>query len=383
MNITVNGKVEKIEEGQNVLDLLIAQGIKPEVVAVEVNGEVLEKDDYGKIKLKDGDQLEFVYFMGGGALNNQAQKSCQKIAADVTSLIGNTPLIRLGKIIPEGSAEILAKLESASPGGSVKDRIALSLINTAEKEGKLRPGGTIIEPTSGNTGIGLALIAAAKGYKCILTMPESMSLERIFILKSYGAEVVLTPAVKGMKGAIEKAEQLLKKSNGAFMPQQFKSLANPEIHRQTTAIEILEATVGRLDAFVAGVGTGGTLTGVGEVLKKQLKSVLIVAVEPASSAVLSGKSAGPHKIQGIGAGFIPEVLNQKIIDEIITIDDDEAFAGSKRLAKEEGLFVGISAGAALVASLKVAKKLGTGKRVVTIFPDTGERYFSMEQYFTG
>ncbi|NQU17086.1 MAG: cysteine synthase A [Candidatus Saganbacteria bacterium] len=306
-----------------------------------------------------------------------------KVIKDVSELIGNTPLVKLNRVVTGEMAEVLAKLEIFNPGGSVKDRIALSMIKTAEKEGKLKPGGTIIEPTSGNTGIGLSLISAAKGYKCILTMPESMSLERIYILKSYGAEVVLTPAAEGMTGAIKRAAELLKKTKGAFMPQQFTNPANPEIHRKTTAREIIEATGGKIDAFVAGVGTGGTITGVGEVLKKEIPGVKVYAIEPAASAVLSGKSPGPHKIQGIGAGFVPEVLNREIIDEIITIEDDEAFTGSKRLAKEEGLFVGISAGAALQASIKIAKKLGKGKRVVTVFPDTGERYFSMAQYFTG
>ncbi|OGC05236.1 cysteine synthase A [candidate division WOR-1 bacterium RIFOXYA12_FULL_43_27] len=310
--------------------------------------------------------------MGGGA-----------IASNISETIGKTPLLKLNHVVGPEMAEILAKVEAANPGGSVKDRVALAMITDAEKSGELKPGGTIIEPTSGNTGIGLALISAAKGYRCILTMPESMSLERIYILKSYGAEVILTPAAEGMTGAIKRAEQLLVKTKGAFIPQQFKNKANPKIHREVTAREILEATEGQIDAFVAGVGTGGTITGVGEVLKEKIPGVLIVAVEPATSAVLSGKSPGPHKIQGIGAGFIPDILNREIIDEIITIEDDEAFFGSKRLAKEEGVFAGISAGAALSASLKVAKKLGKGKRVVTVFPDTGERYFSMAQYFTG
>ncbi len=245
----------------------------------------------------------------------------------------------------------------------------------------LKSGSTIIEPTSGNTGIGLAMVAAVKGYKCILTMPETMSLERIYILKSYGAEVVLTPGQEGMLGSIKKAEQLLKKTPNSFMPQQFKNKANPEIHRKTTAQEILKVTDGKIDAFVAGVGTGGTITGVGEILKKKNPEIKIVAVEPKTSAVLSGKEPGPHKIQGIGAGFIPDVLNRDIIDEIITVYDNDAFKASRRLAKEEGLFVGISAGAAVWAALKVAKDLGKGKRLVVILPDTGERYFSMERYF--
>ena len=291
-------------------------------------------------------------------------------------------MVKLNKIVDKDIAEIYAKLEFFNPGGSVKDRIAFAMIEDAEKKGILKPGATIVEPTSGNIGIGLAMICAVKGYRCIITMPESMSLERVYILKSYGAEVVLTSAIEGMQGAIKKAEEIVKKTKNSFMPQQFENPANPEIHRRTTAKEILEATDGELDAFVAGVGTGGTITGVGEVIKKVNPKVKIVAVEPAGSAVLSGKKPGPHKIQGIGAGFIPKVLNREIIDEIITVEDDQAFQTAKLLAKQEGLFVGISSGAACFAALKVARNLGKGKRVVVIFPDTGERYFSMEQYFT-
>lgn len=300
---------------------------------------------------------------------------------NILELIGNTPMVRLNKIVPSGSADIFAKLESFNPGGSVKDRICLSMVEDAEAKGLLRPGATIVEPTSGNTGIGLAMVGAVKGYKVILVMPETMSIERRFILNSYAAEVVLTPGIDGMEGAVKKAEEILKNTPNSFMPQQFKNPANPDVHRRTTAREILEQAEGKIDAFVAGVGTGGTITGVGEVLKKELQQVKIYAVEPATSAVLSGKEAGPHKIQGIGAGFIPEVLNRKIIDEIITVTDNDAFVTSKRLAKEEGIFVGISAGAACWAALKVAKLLGKGKKVVTVFPDTGERYFSMEEYF--
>lgn len=305
-----------------------------------------------------------------------------RIANDILELVCNTPMVRLNRTVTSDMAEILAKLENFNPGGSLKDRICLSMIEDAEKKGLLKKGGTIIEPTSGNTGIGLSMIAAVKGYKCILTMPETMSLERIYILKAYGAEIVLTPGVDGMKGAINKAEQILKKTPNSFMPQQFKNEANPETHRVTTAREILKATGGGLDAFVAGVGTGGTITGVGEVLKKDNPKIKIYAVEPKASAVLSGNPAGPHKIQGIGAGFVPDVLNRDIIDEIIQVQDNDAFETSRRLAREEGLFVGISAGAAAWAAFKVAKALGKGRRVLTIFPDTGERYFSMEQYFT-
>ncbi|MCX6357322.1 MAG: cysteine synthase A, partial [Candidatus Aureabacteria bacterium] len=261
-----------------------------------------------------------------------------RVARDVTELIGHTPMVRLNRVIAHGSAQILAKLEMCNPGGSVKDRVCLSMIEDAEQKGLLRQGSTIIEPTSGNTGIGLAMVAAVKGYRCIITMPETMSLERIYILKSFGAEVVLTRGAEGMKGAIAKAEKLLEKTPHGFMPQQFNNSANPEIHRTTTAREILDVTHGAVDAFVAGVGTGGTITGVGEVLKRHNPGILVVAVEPKESAVLSGKSAGTHKIQGIGAGFIPAVLNREVVDKIIQVADRDAFRTARRLAREEGLF---------------------------------------------
>lgn len=304
-----------------------------------------------------------------------------KIADSILEAIGVTPLVRLKRTSGPDMAEILAKLELLNPGGSVKDRIALAMIEDAERQGLLKPNSTVIEPTSGNTGIGLAMVCAVKGYRCILTMPETMSLERLYILNVYGAQIILTPGIEGMKGAIKKAEELLSKTPNSFMPQQFKHHANPEIHRQTTAKEILSQTEGCLDAFVAGVGTGGTITGVGEVLKKHNPNIRIIAVEPESSAVLSGKPAGAHKIQGIGAGFIPDILNRGVIDEIVTVSDHNAYDTVKTLAKNEGIFCGLSSGAALHAALKIAKKIGKGKRVVTIFPDTGERYFSMTQYF--
>jgi len=372
--IYLNGKKENIEENMNVSKLLEAKKIRPEIVTVELNDKILERDKYQATLLSPEDRLEFVYYMGGGEMR-------AKLAKNVLELICNTPMVKFNRIIQSDMAEILAKLESFNPGGSLKDRICLSMIEDAEKKGLLKPGSTIIEPTSGNTGIGLSMVAAVKGYKCILTMPETMSLERIYLLKSYGAEVILTPGIDGMMGSIKKAEELSKKTPNSFMPQQFKNKANPEIHRKTTAKEILEATGGKIDAFVSGGGTGGTITGVGEVLKKQNPNVKIIAVEPKASAVLSGKKSGPHKIQGIGAGFVPEVLNRKVIDEIILIDDNDAFKTSRELAKKEGLLVGISAGAAASAALKVAKDLGRGKTVVVILPDTGERYFSMEQYF--
>lgn len=371
MNILINGKKEELKDAVTVAKLLEQKKIRSEVVTVELNDEIVEKSKYNNTLLKGDDRLEFVYYMGGG----------EKIADNILELIGGTPILRLSRIVTSDMADILAKLESFNPGGSVKDRICLSMIKDAERKGKLTKGSTIIEPTSGNTGIGLAMISAAKGYKCLLTMPETMSAERSYILKSYGAEVVLTPGEEGMQGAIKKAEQLLKKTPNSFMPQQFKNPANPKIHRETTAKEILDDTGGKLDAFVAGVGTGGTITGVGEVLKNQDSNIKIVAVEPKTSAVLSGKEPGPHKIQGIGAGFVPDVLNRKIVDEIILVEDSDAFKTSQRLAREEGLFVGISAGAATWAALKIARDLGKGKRVVVILPDTGERYFSVEQYF--
>ncbi len=306
-----------------------------------------------------------------------------KVAASILELIGNTPLVRLGRIVEPKAAAVLAKLESFNPGGSVKDRICLAMIEDAEARGQLKPGATVIEATSGNTGIGLAMVCAVKGYKITLTMPETMSEERLLILKSYGAKVVLTPAADGMIGAVKRAEELAKQTPGAFMPQQFLNPANPEIHRRTTAQEILRATDGAVDAFVAGVGTGGTITGVGEVLKKRIPGVRVVAVEPKQSAVLSGAPAGRHMIQGIGAGFVPQVLNRDVIDEIIPVADEQAYECSRRLAREEGIFVGISAGAACWAALKVAKQLGSGKTVVTVFPDTGERYFSIQPYFEG
>ena len=299
------------------------------------------------------------------------------MASSVLELIGNTPLVRLNRLPRRGSAVVLAKLESVNPGGSVKDRIALAMIEEAERRGGLKPGATIVEPTSGNTGIGLAMVAAVKGYRLILTMPEDMSQERRRLLERFGAEIHLTPAIEGMTGAVHAAQELLAQHPEFFMPQQFQNPANPEIHRRTTALEILDATGGRVDAFVAGVGTGGTLTGVGEVLKEKLPGVRVVAVEPSRSPVLSGGKARPHGIQGIGASFVPGVLNQKIIDEIIQVSDEDAAATAKRLTREEGLLVGISAGAAAFAACLVAERLGPERVVVTVLPDTGERYLSV------
>lgn len=309
------------------------------------------------------------------------KKTGRLIADDIVALTCNTPLVRLRRMPGEGSAEILAKLEYFSPAGSIKDRVAMNLIRRGEEAGLIREGTVIIEPTSGNTGIGLAMICAARGYRCIIVLPDSMSLERIFILKRFGAEVVLTPARDDIEGAVRKAEKLAKKEKDAFIPRQFENRWNPEVHRETTAQEILEATQGRLDALVAGVGTGGTITGLGEVLKEHDASIQVVAVEPAGSPVLSGGKTGSHKIQGIGAGFVPKVLNRDVIDEIRQVSDREAFEAMKRLSAEEGIFAGISSGAAAHAAMEVAAELGEGKRVVMILPDTGERYLSTQQYF--
>jgi cysteine synthase A len=300
----------------------------------------------------------------------------EEIADSVLDVIGNTPMIRLHRLVPAGAAEVLAKLESLNPAGSVKDRIALSMIEAAEARGELKPGDTIVEPTSGNTGIGLAMVAAVKGYRLILTMPEDMSIERRKLFTRFGAEVVLTPAIEGMSGAVYAAQELVDRHR-YFMAQQFNNPANPEVHRRTTALEVIKATGGQLDAFVAAVGTGGSITGVGEVLKQHSPDVLVVAVEPTRSPVLAGGKPGLTGIQGIGASFVPGVLNREVYDELIAVRDEDALAMTARLTKEEGLLVGISAGANVFAALQVAERLGAGKRVVTILPDTGERYLSV------
>lgn len=303
-----------------------------------------------------------------------------KRAHNVLELIGATPMVRLGRVVGEDASEVWGKLEATNPGGSVKDRIALAMVEAAEEQGLLAEGGTIIEPTSGNTGIGLAMVAAYKGYKLIVTMFDTASRERRLQMQAYGAEVVLTPAAEGMRGAIDKALELKRENPDYFLPQQFMNAANPEIHRRTTGREILEQLDGRIDAFVAGVGTGGSLTGVGEVLKEALSSVRVIAVEPAGSPVLSGGEAGFSYIEGIGAGFVPPVLNLEVVDEVRVITDDDAYEMARRLAREEGLLVGISAGANAYIAAQVARELGSTARVVTILCDSGLRYLSTRAF---
>ncbi|AZU59871.1 cysteine synthase A [Neobacillus mesonae] len=302
-----------------------------------------------------------------------------RVANSVAELIGQTPIVKLNRLADENSAEVYLKLEYFNPGSSVKDRIALAMIEAAEEKGLIKPGvDTIVEPTSGNTGIGLAMVAAAKGYKAVFVMPETMSLERRNLLRAYGAELVLTPGPEGMKGAIAKAEALVEE-NGYFMPQQFKNEANPEVHKRTTGAEIAEQ-MEQLDAFISGIGTGGTISGAGSVLREKFPNVKIIAVEPQDSPVLSGGKPGPHKLQGLGAGFVPDTLNTEIYDEIIQVSTDEAFAASRRAAREEGILGGISSGAAIHAAIETAKKLGKGKKVLAIIPDNGERYLSTALY---
>ncbi|MDP4553352.1 cysteine synthase A [Alkalihalobacillus macyae] len=297
-----------------------------------------------------------------------------RVANSITDLIGQTPIVKLNRITDDNHAEVYLKLEFMNPGSSVKDRIALAMIEAAEEKGELKAGDTFVEPTSGNTGIGLAMVAAAKGYQAVLVMPDTMSVERRNLLKAYGAKLVLTPGSEGMGGAIRKAEELAKE-HGYFMPQQFQNEANPEVHRRTTGKEIIDQ-MDSLDGFVAGIGTGGTITGAGEELKKHFPSIKLYAVEPTDSPILSGGKPGPHKIQGIGAGFVPSILNTEVYDEVIQVQNDQAFEWARKAAREEGVLGGISSGAAIYAALEVAKKLGKGKKVLAIIPSNGERYLS-------
>ncbi|WP_096186172.1 cysteine synthase A [Evansella halocellulosilytica] len=302
-----------------------------------------------------------------------------KVVNSITELIGDTPLVKLQRLVTDEHADVYLKLEFMNPGSSVKDRIALSMIEDAEEKGRLKDGDTIVEPTSGNTGIGLAMVAAAKGYRTVLVMPDTMSMERRNLLRAYGAELVLTPGPEGMGGAIRKANEL-QQEHGYFMPQQFENEANPKIHRETTGEELLEQVGGQLDAFISGIGTGGTITGAGQLLKEKFPDLHIVALEPNDSPILSGGKPGPHKIQGIGAGFVPEILDTDIYNEVMKVSTEQAFEYARRAAKEEGILGGISSGAAIYAALDVAKRLGKGKKVVAVIPSNGERYLSTPLY---
>lgn len=304
-----------------------------------------------------------------------------KLAQNLTELIGNTPMVRLNGLPNDDDATIFAKLESYNPGGSIKDRISYAMVVDAEERGILRPGDTIVEPTAGNTGIGLSIVGVARGYRVVLTMPENVSSEKYALLSAFGADIVLTPEHGGMASAIWEAEEIRRRNSRHYMPNQFTNLANPEIHRQTTAVEILDSLGDSIDAFVAGVGTGGTLTGVGEILKERNPSTKVVAVEPLVSSVLSGGKPGPTRIDGLGAGMIPEVLNVDIIDDVIAVSEDIAYQTMKDISTHEGLLVGMSSGANVFAALQIAKEFGRGKTIVTILPDTGERYFSLSRYF--
>lgn len=303
-----------------------------------------------------------------------------RVVQDITELVGNTPLVKINKVVPEGAADIYIKMEMFNPSKSVKDRAAYNMIRVAEEEGLLKPGDTIIEPTSGNTGIGLAMIAAAKGYKAILVMPDNSTMERRNILKAYGAEIVLTPSEEKMPGSIKKALELQEEIPGSFIPQQFENSANPDIHRTTTALEIIEQTNGNLDAFVCTAGTGGTVTGTGETLKEKIPGIYVAVVEPKGSPVLSGGKPGKHKLVGTSPGFVPDILNTDVYDEIIQISDEDAIGLLRKLTREEGIFLGPSGAAVVYAAIEVAKKLGRGKKVVCIAPDTGERYLSMNLF---
>lgn len=377
LQIYVNGKLEQFEKDITLSELLTQKKLRPEVLTVEINDDILKPEDYETKVLASGDRVEIIFFMGGGA----SKKEGAEITESVLDLICNTPILHLHRLIPPNFSEVFAKLEMYSPGGSVKDRIAANMIAAAEKAGKINENTVIVEPTSGNTGIGISLVCAVKGIKCILVMPESMGEERVYILKGYGAEVILTPAREGMSGAISLAKGIISADKNAIILQQFENPSNPDMHYKTTGPEIYAALSGKIDAFVSGIGTGGTISGVAKYLKQRIPDVLIVGVEPAGSAVLSGDNPGPHRIQGLGAGFVPKTLDRKVVDEIVRVSDKKAFEMVQKLAKSEGVMAGISSGAALAASIEIAKRLGKNKNVVTVFPDTGERYFSLYRTF--
>lgn len=368
MHVTIDGTPVEVAAGDKLLAVLARADVALDGLSVRVNGAALTVQDLVRYELSDGDRVE-VRTSQGVALR------CADCALE---LIGSTPLVRLQRLPDQAAARVWCKLECFNPGGSVKDRICLSMIEAAEKAGAIEPGRTVIvEPTSGNTGIGLAMVAAAKGYRLIVTMPETMTPERVELLKLYGAEVVLTPGSEGMKGAVRRAEEIVASTEEAFMPQQFENPANPQVHYATTGPEIYEALEGQVDAFVAGVGTGGTITGAGRYLRERIPGIRIVAVEPARSPVLSGGTAGPHCIQGIGAGFVPAVLDEQIYDEVITVHDSDAIATARRLASEEGISAGVSAGAATWAALQVASRLTPDANIVVVLPDDAIKYLSM------
>ena len=368
MQIIVDGRPQEVPEGRTLLEVLSNLAIELSGLTVLVNGRPLPVGKLGSFVPSEADKVEV----------KTASAPLAKRAENVLEAIGNTPLVRLRRLPTPKGAQVWCKLEATNPAGSVKDRIGLAMIEAAEQAGLAIPGETVIvEATSGNTGIGLAMVAAAKGYRLIVTMPETMTPERVALLELYGAEVVLTPGSEGMKGAVRRAEEIVAQTPGAFMPQQFTNPANPEIHYRTTGPEIYQALGGEVTALVAGVGTGGTITGTGRYLRERIDDVLIVAVEPAGSSVLSGNPPGPHGIQGIGAGFIPEVLDRGLLDEVIAVDDEDAIAMAKRLAREEGISAGISAGAAVWAALQVAERFEPDANVAVTLPDDAIKYLSV------
>ncbi len=368
MPVVINNRPIDVAPGERLLDLLAREAIPCQALSVRVNGRVLRADELVEYRVGEDDEVSV----------SASTHTPPMAAENILDLVGNTPLVRLRRLVPTGVGQVWCKLEAFNPAGSVKDRICLSMIEAAERDGLISPGKTIlVEPTSGNTGIGLAMVAAAKGYRVVVTMPETMTPERVELLKMYGAEVVLTPGAEGMKGAVKRAEEIVASTPDAFMPQQFKNPANPQIHYETTGPEVYEALNGNIAAFVAGVGTGGTITGAGRYFKERIENIRVIAVEPARSPVLSGGSAGPHCIQGIGAGFIPDVLDTEILDEVIAVNDADAIATARRLARQEGISAGISAGAATWAALQVASRYTPEDNIVVMLPDDGIKYLSL------